>query len=120
MGEEKLVEQVEQLRHSLLGIEKEIASGSVPVTVLKDFKMAVDHARMTVWAVLSTAQTDQHKVIASAIARFRLRRMVEMCQQTITDLKRGEIDQATPELPLFQATLKDTLDQAHRLGPARE
>ncbi len=115
MADEKLVEQVKELAHALHGIERELASGNVPAHVLDEFKRAVDHARMTLWAVITTAQAEQQEVVAAATVRYRLGRTVQLCRQTIEDIRSGRITTATPELPIYQATLEETLEHVRRL-----
>lgn len=114
MSNEKLVEQVRQLKAALEEIEKRLAGGGVPVAVLEDFKMAVDHTRMTVWAILSSAQSDQYEV-TSQVARFRLKRGVEMFRAVIADIDTNEITVDSPELQQFSVVLKDTLARIERL-----
>lgn len=114
MSNEKLVEQVRQLKTALEEIEKRLGGGDVPVAVLEDFKMAVDHTRMTVWALLSAADTDQYE-IASQVARFRLKRGVDMFRAVIADIDTNEITVDSPELQQFFAVLKDVLARIERL-----
>jgi len=115
MGSEQLSEQVHKLKASLQEMEKIFTGGNVPVAVLEDFKMAVDHIRMNVWAVLSNPTRDQYEV-ANTIVRFRLKRAVEMLRQILMDIDSSEITLDMPELLQFHATLKDTLDRMSRLG----
>ena len=114
MSSEKLVEQVHQLKAALEEIEKKlVGGGEVPVAVLEDFKMAVDHTRMTVWALLS-AETDQYE-ITSQVARFRLKRGVDMFRAVIADIDTNEITVDFPELQQFYTILKDVLARIERL-----
>lgn len=115
MSSEKLVEQVHQLKAALEEIEKRLSGGSeVPVAVLEDFKMAVDHTRMTVWALLSAADTDEYEV-ASQVARFRLKRGVDMFRAVIADIDSNEVTIDSPELQQFFAILKDVVARIERL-----
>lgn len=115
MSGEQLTEQLEKLKSSLHDMEKILTTGTVPVLVLEDFKIAVDHIRMNVWAVLSNPSQDQYEV-AETIVRFRLKRAVEMLRQIIMDVDSSEITLDMPELLQFHAALKDALDRFNRLG----
>ena len=116
MSTETLIEQVRQLKNALVEIDKPLATRDLPPVVLEDFKMAVDHTRLTVWAVLSAGQVDQ---IGPAIIRFRLKRAAEMCQQIKLDIEAGQIGADSSDLKTFQDTLKSTndrIDQLYRPG----
>ena len=114
MRQEELVQQVTNLKDSLKDIEKQLAGGIVPLPVLEDFKAAVDHTRLTVWALMSSAKADPSE-LAALLVRFRLRRAADMCRQIRTDISGGEVTPATPELPLFHTAVRDLLDQISRL-----
>lgn len=111
---EELVEQVTNLKYSLADVEKKLSGGQLPFSVLEDFKAAVDHIRLTVWALLSSAQTDS-STVAAMLVRFRLRRASEICRQITLDANSGSVTRATPELPQLQLTLRETLDRLDRL-----
>ena len=76
--------------------------------------MAVDHTRMTVWALISSAQADQYEISAS-IVRFRIKRTVEMCRQIVMDIDTNEITIDSPELQEFFTALKGTVERIERL-----
>lgn len=114
MKQEKLVDQIRQLKRALEEIEKRLTEGTVPFPVLEDFKAAIDHIRMTVWAILSTPQANQYE-LASSIVRFRLKRSTQMCQQIVMDINSSEITVDSPELQEFHAALKNTLERIDRL-----
>ncbi|MFQ5853106.1 MAG: hypothetical protein ACE5JU_21310 [Candidatus Binatia bacterium] len=114
-SEEKLVRQVEELGHALRGIEPHLASSKIPWGVLADFRAAIDHIRITLWGVVTTANSEHHKAVASAIVRYRLRRIVDMCRSTILDIESGAVTADAAELPTLRVTLKDTLEHANQL-----
>ena len=75
----RLSDQVDKLMGTLETIEGRLAGGEVPREGLEDLKRAVDNIRHTVWALLSAAESsDDYEVV---IARFRLNRTAELCQQ---------------------------------------
>jgi hypothetical protein len=110
-----LVEQVAELGLALQGIERELGSGQVPVTVLEDFRTAIDHTRMTLWAVITAADAGELSVITAAIVRYRLGRIIEMCRRSVADMDTGALSLATPELPVFKAILEQTLARIEQL-----
>lgn len=113
-----LVEQVNELGLALQGIERELGSGQVPVTVLEDFRTAIDHTRMTLWAVITAADAGELSVITAAIVRYRLGRIIEMCRRSIADMDSGALSSETPELPVFKAMLEHALARINELEKA--
>ena len=112
---QELVEQVNELGLALQGIERELGSGQVPVTVLEDFRTAIDHTRMTLWAVITAADAGELSVITAAIVRCRLGRIVEMCRRSMADMDSGALTSKTPELPVFKAVLEQTLARIEQM-----
>jgi hypothetical protein len=116
MSDQSLTEQVEELGLALQGIERELASGNVPHNVLDDFKTALDHTRMTLWAVITTASTEQQAVVAATIVRYRLTRSIEMLRHTLKDIAAGEVTPRTPEFPAYREALQKVLDRLDQLS----
>jgi len=112
MDKSKVVEQVQQLKQALIEIEGRLAEADVPLAVLEDFKMAVDHTRLSVWAIMS-AQTDQYE-LASQIARFRVKRAIDMFQHIRSDIDTNELTIDAPELQEFFNSLKIMLERVER------
>lgn len=110
-----LAEQVNELGLALQGIERELSSGQVPVPVLEDFRTAVDHTRMTLWAVITAADAGELSVITAAIVRYRLGRIIEMCRRSMSDMDSGALTLDTPELPVLRAILEQTLARIDQL-----
>lgn len=113
-----LIGQVTELGLALQGIERELGSGQVPVSVLEDFRTAVDHTRMTLWAVITAADAGELSVITAAIVRYRLGRIIEMCQRFAADIDSGALTLDTPELPVFKAVLEQTLARIEEMEAA--
>ncbi len=80
-----LAEQVKQLKQTFADLENEVPSGDFPRALLEDFQSAVDHVRMTVWAVLAAPQTDPSELSATVI-RTRMNRTEDMCCQIAQDI----------------------------------
>ncbi len=108
MNQKTVSEEIDKLAGALETVEKEFSEGRIPREGLKDFKAAVDNARTTVWGILSAAESEEY---ATVLARFRLNRIVEMCQQAVLDFESGTTPIDSPELQRFHTTLKDTLER---------
>jgi hypothetical protein len=115
MSEQTLTEQVEELGLALQHIERELGSGEVPRGVLEDFRAAVDHTRMTLWAVITTARSEQQGVVSATIARYRLTRTVQMMNQTLKDMADGRVKSTTPEVAPYRQALKKTVERLGQL-----
>jgi hypothetical protein len=116
MSEQTLAEQVEELGLALQHVERELGSGEVPRGVLEDFRAAVDHTRMTLWAVIATARSEQQGVVDTTIARYRLTRTVQMMNLTLKDIAAGRINASTAELVPYRQAVEKTVE---RLGHLR-
>ena len=116
MSEQTLAEQVEELGLALQHIERELGPGQVPRNVLEDFRAAIDHARMTLWAVITTARSEQQGVVATTIARYRLTRTVQMMNQTLKDIAAGRINASTSELAPYRQALQQTVEHLGQLS----
>jgi hypothetical protein len=117
MARSALLEEIRQLKSSLEELEKrlsEVAEGDLPAPVLEDFKKSVDHVRLTLWVIIS-AMHGKKEEMASTVARFRVRRAKDLCQQLVADINAGKTTSRTPELPMLQSTLKDTHERVQRL-----
>jgi hypothetical protein len=119
MSGEKLVSEIKDLKSTLDQLEGRLAATQVPLTVLKDFKSTVDHTRLMLWALLSAESEKQEGPSGKIIARFRVLRAKEICEQISQDISTQEITSALPELPQFHSALKTTLDHINRLYGAR-
>lgn len=117
MARSALLEEIRQLKSSLEELEKrlsEVAEGDLPAPVLEDFKKSVDHVRLTLWVIIS-AMHGKKEEMASTVARFRVRRTKDLCQQLVADINGGKTTARTPELPMLQSTLKETHERVQRL-----
>lgn len=114
MRKEQLIEQVQELKQGLEAMQQRLSESEVPRAVLEDFKMTVDHIRLTVWGILSAEKADQYE-LATTIVRFRLKRTQDMCQQIILDIDASELTVDLPELPPFYKTLKEAHGRLERL-----
>ncbi len=99
-------------------IERELVAGGLAREGLEHFKMAVDHVRLSVWALLNAGQVDQASDPSETervIARYRLNRVEGICQKVLMDIENGVIPSDSHELERFRSTVQDTIEQVDRL-----
>lgn len=109
---ENLNERVGRLKAALETIESEVVVGGATRETLEDFKLAVDHIRISIWAIL----TEQHSGGRQGIvSRYRMKRVDEMCRYLVKDMDAGLIRPTDPELDQFRNTLEDTAGRIARL-----
>ncbi len=98
-------------------IERELVAGGLAREGLEHFKMAVDHVRLSVWALLNTGQVDQGSDPSETervIARYRLNRVEGICQKILMDIENGVIPPDSQQLERFRSTVQDTIEQVDR------
>lgn len=97
-----------QLTKSLEAVEWQLGSEPVPRDALEDFKMAVDHIRLSTWALL---EADSAKIGSggqrTVIAQFRLARANELLRHLQEDFEAGAISPDAEELWQLQHRLRD-------------
>jgi hypothetical protein len=79
-------------------------AGEHPAEGVRDLGLAVDDLRRSVWAVLTTKHSGSY---ADFLARIRVRRATECCEEMLAELHAETVTRNTPGLPVFQATLKE-------------
>jgi predicted nucleic acid-binding Zn-ribbon protein len=109
-----LAEQVKQLKQTFADLENEVPNGDFPRALLEDFQSAVDHVRMTVWALLSAPETDPSELSATVI-RARMNRTENMCRQIAEDIESHNLTIESLELKQLHAILRSTLSRIDRL-----
>ncbi len=98
-------------------IERELVAGGMAREGLEHFKMAVDHVRLSVWALLNAGQVDEASDPSETervIARYRLNRVEGICRKVLMDIENGVITPDSPELERFRTTVQDTIEQVDR------
>ena len=98
-------------------IERELVAGGMAREGLEHFKMAVDHVRLSVWALLNAGQVDEASDPSETervIARYRLNRVEGICRKVLMDIENGVIMPDSPELERFRTTVQDTIEQVDR------
>lgn len=109
---EPLNERVARLKAALETIEREVVVGDASRETLEDFKLAIDHIRISVWAILTEQISGGHQAI---VAKYRLTRIEEMCRHLLHDIDAGLIPAADPDLDAFRNVLENTAGRIARL-----
>ena len=105
-----------EVKGALEEVEKELAEGSMAPSDLEDFKLVVDHVRLSVWALMSAGWSDEYQDLSAPktkqiIARFCLHRGEDICRAVVSDVEGGVIPANSPDLERFLSTLKSTAEQ---------
>lgn len=108
LGTTDLSQRLQAVKLALVEIEKELARADGCPDGLEDFKEALDHIRLSAWAILTAAESHsyQHQAV---LARFRMARGIELCENIIADLEAGAITPIAPEFDRFRTTLHETI-----------
>jgi len=84
MTTDPLAQQIAQLRSQLTAVDAQLARGTSVPAGLEDLKEAVDNMRTNVWAVLSASRSKEYPEF---IARFRLRRAIDILKQVAGEIE---------------------------------
>ncbi|HSM17897.1 MAG TPA: hypothetical protein VK845_13000 [Gemmatimonadales bacterium] len=104
MVQHELAQRVQDLKNALTSIETEVKGGKTRPEGLEDLKAVVDNVRLSLWAILSSAQADDYEAFIGA---FRLRRATDICQQVLADIRAGNMNGASPEFVEFKGTVEE-------------
>lgn len=113
-----LLERLEKSKKDLQELDEAIRAGDIDPRVLREFRDAVDHIRLTAWAVQQWIEKQAQKgdvySVLPLLAAERLRRATQLNNNLTGDLDATEITIETAGLEqLFQS-----VDRLHeRLAP---
>jgi len=102
MSREDLRKGVDQIRKALNAFDAGL--GDRPAEGVRDLGLAVDDLRRSVWAVLTTRHSGNYE---DFLARIRVRRARECCEDVLADLHAETVTRDTPGLPVLHATLRE-------------
>lgn len=112
MSEQALSTQITQLRNQLTLVDAQLAKSQAAPEGLEDLKTAVDNVRTSVWAVLSASRSHNYP---GFIARFRLRRCIDILKAVQGDLDSDAGKTIHPEHSEMQILLQQINDRIGRL-----
>ncbi len=107
-----LNQRVSKLRTALETIEREVAIGAASRDTLEEFKLAIDHIRISVWALLTEQHTGGHETV---VARYRIKSVIEICRHLLQDIDTGIFPASEPDLVEFRNVLEDTASRVTQL-----
>lgn len=108
-----LDQQIADLRRALTAVDAQLARGSSAPAGLEDLKEAVDNMRTNVWAVLSASRSRDYPEF---IARFRLRRAIDILKQVAADIESESERGALPEFAELQIQMQRVQEAMRRTG----
>jgi hypothetical protein len=109
MSYDDLRRGVGQIRTALDVLEATVEKSNRPSEGVRDLGLAVDDLRRSVWAVLTTRHTGNYQ---DFLARIRIRRATESCEEMLADLHAETVTSNTPGLPVFHATIRELVKLA--------
>lgn len=94
-SQEELSGRLQKVAAELRSLDDGIKSGKVDARVLREFREALDHLRLTAWSVqqwieLEAQQRDPYTVL-SLLTRERIRRTAQLCDNLSIDLDAMEV-----------------------------
>lgn len=98
----QLVDRMVQVKAALELLEQQVLDEGAPRDALEDFKHAVDHIRISLWAILSAERTSGHRPI---VAHYRLQRATDLCSQAVADVEAGEVRDVRDVLALYDTVV---------------
>jgi hypothetical protein len=111
---EEIETDLAQIKSSLENLSHKVVRYEIPQSILRDFKLALDHLRLTIWAVIMAEEEDAMRAdglqfgLATKLVEFRIKRLLQMLADLQTDLTSGAISPAHPELHELDAALLET------------
>lgn len=107
---------VVELTQALDDIELHLAK-QPSASVLENFKVMLDDVRTTLLATLTaTDPADYH----AFIRKFRLRRAAQVCQNVLSGLVDGTINDDTPGFDRLRSTVEETLEGLEKLAKPKK
>ena len=115
---EEISSQLVRIAAELRKMEFIANASAIDPTILADFRSAVDHARLTAWAVQQRLRVpDDQLDVYPTLVRERIRRVIELCEALIQDPSLTETKTETPAKQLLYKAARrlcDHLEHAPR------
>jgi hypothetical protein len=104
VSDQDLKKYIEELRDVLAVAESFLALDQMPPERVKDLGLAVDNLRTSVWVALRARHAGEQDEL---LARMRVRRAIDTCEEVLADLFTETLTSATPGFFVFHATLQE-------------
>ena len=110
---ESLLKEIEELRSALYVIDEDLTLGAPEPEAIRELAAAVNTIRRTVWGILKSRHPDAQQ---SFLARLRVARAIQICEDVLPDLSAETVHSHTPGFSIYHSTLTE-LSQAFREAP---
>ena len=110
---ESLLKEIEELRSAIYLIDEDLTLGAPEPEAVRELAVAVNTIRQTVWGILKSRHPDAQQ---SFLARFRVARAIQSCEDILPDLSSETVHRQTPGFSIYHSTLTE-LSQAFREVP---
>ena len=108
---EEISSQLVRIAADLRRMEFIANASAIDPTILADFRSAVDHARLTAWAVQQRLRVpDDELDVYPTLVRERIRRVIELCEALIQDPSLTETKAETPAKQLLYKAARRLCD----------
>ena len=112
MANTALADQIDLVRQQLTSIDAQLARSGGSAQGLEDLKGAVDNLRTSVWAILTASRTGNYP---GFIARFRLRRGIDILKHILADLESEVGGKLLPEHSEMQIMIQQVTERIGRV-----
>ena len=113
-NQSQLTNQLQQVTDELTRLKESIHSGDVDARVLREFRWAVDHIRLSAWAVSRWLEEDKergdpYRILPYLVAE-RVRRATSLSRELTADLSAFEAGVETPGLAELHGATEQLLN----------
>ena len=117
-NQESVCSQLEQISAELRKMELVANASVIEPKVLADFRSAIDHARLTAWAVQQNLlMHDDVLDVLPILVRERIRRVIELCEALMRDLSSPEAKAEPAAKELLYKAARQVCDFLERKPP---
>lgn len=103
------------IKESIDEINSEVAHREVMPGILKDFKLSLDHLRLTIWALITLEEQSEHGkkhpdfTMHSKLVEFRAKRLLRLLMDFRADLRADPLPRSSHEVQELIPELRETL-----------
>ncbi len=110
-----------RIKQMLEDLGQEVSQGRIEAAILEDLKLTVDQLRLSLWAIITYREQARAKGpeaefgLATKLAEFRIKRLLQMLHELEGDLLSGRIPPSHPDLQRLMTSLGHVLEDATKL-----
>ncbi len=103
------------IKRTIDELSADISEGKFPATILRDFKLSVDHLRLNIWAIIEFEdQSKKHGKgssfgLSTKLAEFRIKRVQQMLEDLQTDISSGVLAPLRDQVQVLRTALESAL-----------